>query len=298
LAHASLGLSLQPVGELTAARTELEAAIAHKSGSSRKAAIYFGMDVNVLAGASLVTNLWLEGHPVQASERARQIVQEAARTDHAVSISGALLSAISVFFWTGDLSRADEHIDMLISHAEAHSFGPYLWLARGFKGAVAIRRGDAEGGVEALRSSLEKLREAPYHLFNSALIIPLIQGLAAMGRFAEGRALVDEGLKRIEANGDACWMPELLRVKGVLLLSMGRPTIDAEMCFVQSLELSRLQGARGWELRAATDLAALWASQGRPADAHALLLPVFEKFIEGSETADLKAAERLLTTRS
>jgi hypothetical protein len=75
------------------------------------------MDVNVLAGASLVTNLWLEGHPVQASERARQIVQKAARTDHAVSISAALLSAISVFFWTGDLSRADEHIDMLISHA-------------------------------------------------------------------------------------------------------------------------------------------------------------------------------------
>jgi predicted ATPase/DNA-binding winged helix-turn-helix (wHTH) protein len=298
LAHSSLGLSLQPVGELTEARTELEAAIAHESGSLRKAAIYLGMDANVLAGAALVTNLWLEGHPTQAVERARQTVHEAARTDNAVSISAALLSTISVFLWTGDLSCADKHIDMLISHAEAHSFDPYLWLAHGFKGALAIRRSQAEGGVEALKSSLERLRQAPYHLFTSALIIPLIQGLATMGWFAEGRALVDESVQRIEANGDACWMPELLRAKGVLLLSMGRPTIDAEMCFVQSLELSRLQGARGWELRTATDLAALWASQGRSADARALLLPVFEKFTEGSDTTDLKAAERLLTTRS
>jgi predicted ATPase/DNA-binding winged helix-turn-helix (wHTH) protein len=298
LAHSSLGLSLQPVGELTAARKELEAAIAHESGSLRKAAIHFGMDANVLAGAALVTNLWLEGHPAQAVERARQTVQEAARTDHAVSISAALLSAISVFLWTGDLSCAEEHIDMLISHAEAHSFGPYLSLARGFKGALAIRRGDAESGVEALKSSLEKLRQAPYHLFTSALTILLIQGLAAMGRFAEGRTLADEGMQRIEVDGGACWMPELLRVKGVILLSMGRPTIDAEMCFVQSLELSRLQGAGGWELRTATDLASLWASQGRSADARALLLPAFEQFTEGLDTADLTAAERLLTTLS
>jgi predicted ATPase len=49
-------------------------------------------------------------------------------------------------------------------------------------------------------------------------------------------------------------------------------------------------------LRSATDLAALWASQGRSDDAHALLQPVFEQFVEGSNTADLKAAERLLAT--
>jgi hypothetical protein len=264
----------------------------------RKSAIYFGMDANVLARSALVTNLWLEGHPAQAVERARQAVQEAAGTDHAVSISAALLSAISVFLWTGDLSCAEDHIHMLISHAEAHSFGPYLSLARGFKGALAIRRGDAESGVEALKSSLEKLRQAPYHLFTSALTILLVQGLATTGRFAEGRALADEGIQQIEVNGNACWMPELLRLKGVILLSMGRPTIDAEMCFVQSLELSRLQGAGGWELRTATDLAALWSSQGRSADARALLLPVFEKFTEGSDTADLKAAEHLLMARS
>jgi predicted ATPase len=78
---------------------------------------------------------------------------------------------------------------------------------------------------------------------------------------------------------------------------MPKPGIeDAEMYFMQSLELSRAHGSRAWELRTATDLAALWAEQGRREDARALLLPVFEQFTEGSDTADLKAAQRLLTT--
>ena len=68
------------------------------------------------------------------------------------------------------------------------------------------------------------------------------------------------------------------------------------MCFKQSLELSRAHGSRAWELRTAADLAALWAGQGRSDDARALLLPVFEHFTEGLETADLKAAERVLAT--
>ena len=65
---------------------------------------------------------------------------------------------------------------------------------------------------------------------------------------------------------------------------------------MQSLELSRRQGARAWELRAATDLAALFAGQGHSERGRALLRPVFEQFVEGSDTADLKAAERLLAT--
>jgi predicted ATPase len=93
------------------------------------------------------------------------------------------------------------------------------------------------------------------------------------------------------------YIPELLRAKGTILLLLSEFNRDnAETCLLRALELSRRQGARGWELRSATDLAALWASQGRSDDAHALLQPVFEQFVEGSNTADLKAAERLLAT--
>ena len=42
------------------------------------------------------------------------------------------------------------------------------------------------------------------------------------------------------------------------------------------------------------DLAALKADQGRPDDARNLLEPVFARFNEGSDTADVKAARDLL----
>ena len=73
------------------------------------------------------------------------------------------------------------------------------------------------------------------------------------------------------------------------------PVEDAEKCFMQSLELSRRQGARAWELRTAVDLATLLADQGRRENGRALLQPVFEQFVEGWDTADLKAAERVLS---
>ena len=118
-----------------------------------------------------------------------------------------------------------------------------------------------------------------------------------IGRSEEGLTLTDETIRLVKTNGDATYMPEALRMKGNLLLSMPEPmSDDAENCFVQSLELSRRQAARAWELRTAIDLAGLWATQGRPERARALLQPVFEQFTEGFDTADLQAAERLLAS--
>jgi predicted ATPase len=50
------------------------------------------------------------------------------------------------------------------------------------------------------------------------------------------------------------------------------------------------------ESRSCAHLARLLSAQRRGQDARALLQPVFEQFTEGLDTADLKAAERLLAT--
>jgi hypothetical protein len=49
-----------------------------------------------------------------------------------------------------------------------------------------------------------------------------------------------------------------------------------------------------WELRAATSLARLWRDQNRAKAAREILAPVYDRFTEGFETTDLKAAKLLL----
>jgi predicted ATPase/DNA-binding winged helix-turn-helix (wHTH) protein len=297
LAHSILGISLHLTGDLSGARHELEAALEHWPGFQQASTIYLGFDYRNRAGIVLARTLWLQGHPAQAVERARQAISDAARMDHPISLTIVLHWAASVFLWTGDLQGAEEHIDWFISRAETHSLGPSLAIGHGFKGELAIRLGDAHRGIGIVQNCIDKLRGVRYELLTTPFNISLVQGFAATGRFAEGIALVDETIRSVGANGDACYAPELLRVKGGLLLSMPEPSgNEAETCFTQSLQLSRRQGARAWELRTAVDLAALWADQGRTESARALLRPVFETFEEGSDTADLKAAERLLAT--
>jgi predicted ATPase/DNA-binding winged helix-turn-helix (wHTH) protein len=297
LAHSQMGISLIYMGDLGGARAELEACVQNGPGPLRTSTIFHGVHYYIGASGYLARNLWLQGYPAQAAERARLTVKDAACMDHPVTLSIALIWAISVFLWIGDLPSAEEHVDWSISHARSHSLAPYLAAAHGFRAELAIRKGDATGGVETLRTSMETLRAARYELLMTAFDISLVQALTANGRCPEGFALVDESIKGVETNGDLSYMPELLRVKGNLFLSKPEPSIEnAEDCFMKSLEESRRQGARSWELRTAIDLAALWAGCGKPEQGLTFLQRVYEQFTEGFDTADLKVARRLMGT--
>jgi predicted ATPase/DNA-binding winged helix-turn-helix (wHTH) protein len=297
VAHHLLGISLHLRGDLAGARVELEAALDRGPRSQRSSAVYLGFESKILANAILARNLWLQGHPDAAIEWARKAVEEASAVGHSLTLAVTSIWAISVFLWTGELQSAVAYIDLLISRAESHSLAPYLLVARGFKSEVAIRRGDPKGGVESLQDSLQRLHATPYELLTTELNLSLAWGLSAIGQVDEAISLIDESLAQVETNGNLLYIPELLRVKGTVLLLLPEPNRNnAEACFLQALALSRDQGARAWELRAAIDLAKLLADRGEIDGAHELLRPVFEHFVEGLGTADLKAAENLLAT--
>jgi predicted ATPase len=142
---------------------------------------------------------------------------------------------------------------------------------------------------------LERLRAARHEVLTTEFNMALAQGLAAIGRVDEGKALIEQSLRRVETSGEMFYMPELLRVKAGLLRSTVEPDLrGAETCFNESLDLSRRQGARGWELRAASDFAKLLADHGDSEKGRTLLRSVYQGFSEGFETAELKAAEGLL----
>jgi predicted ATPase/DNA-binding winged helix-turn-helix (wHTH) protein len=295
LGHSIFGASLRYSGDLGGARMELEAALRHWPGSQRTSTTYLGFNGHVLTGGYLSRILWLQGHPAQAVQCAHQIVTDATSMDHPVTLSIAFICAIIVFLSTGEFQSAQEHIDRFITHAESYPLGPYLAVAHGFKGQLAICRGNAEDGLKVLQSCLEDLHAARYELRTTTFHISLVQGLEAIGRFPEAMALIDETILQVQSNGDTSYMPELLRLKAGLFLSKPQPSgDDAKMYLMRSLELSRRQGARAWELRTVVDLAKLLVAQGRPENARELLQPVFKQFSEGLNTADLKAAERLL----
>jgi predicted ATPase len=88
----------------------------------------------------------------------------------------------------------------------------------------------------------------------------------------------------------------LLRVKGELGLLQGAApqAAAADDYFQRALDWARRQGAQSWELRAAASLTRLLCDQGRSAEAVALLQPVYDRFTEGFDTVDLKAAKALL----
>lgn len=295
LAHSLLGRTLRHIGDLGGARLALEQALLHPRQPQRKDVIDVGFDHYNFAGIALARTLWSQGCPTQAVERAGETVKDAACRKQPVSLSIALAWAISVYLWTGDHENARKHIDWFTSHAASHSLGPYLALGRGFSGELAIRQGDVKRGVEWLEDCLRNLHATRYELMTVELNIALIQGFVKLDRFAQANALINETISLVETSEDVSHMPELLRVKGGVLLSAPQPRYDeAVACLQNSLEWSRRQTALSFELRAAVDLAAVWNCQGRTDAARTLLLPVYERFTEGHDTADLKAAAHLL----
>jgi len=297
LAHSALGRSLQVAGDLSGSRVELESMQEIMSRSKWTGTIYLGYDRHYRAGIGLARTLWLQGHPAQAVERVHRAIRDTERMDHPASLALVLAGAASILLWTGDLQSAEDHTDASIYYAEANSLRPLVAIGRCRKAEIAIRRGDAKDGVESLQAALQKVRAARHDMITTEFNMTLVQGLAALGQHAQGVTLIDKAIRRVEANGDVSYMPELLRLKGSLVLSNPQPSVDdAEMCFMQSLELSRRQGARAWELRTATDLATLFARQGRSGRGRAVLEPVFEQFTEGFATTDLRVAKQVLAS--
>jgi predicted ATPase len=66
----------------------------------------------------------------------------------------------------------------------------------------------------------------------------------------------------------------------------------------QALAVARHQQAKSLELRAVMSLARLWQRQGKRAEAHALLAPIYGWFTEGFDTVDLQEARTLLKALS
>jgi tetratricopeptide (TPR) repeat protein len=285
---------LQFAGDLSGSRRELESLMGILS-HTQQGSVLLGYDPHYRSIVALARTLWLHGYPDQAADRAREAVKASEAMGHSAALALVLAGAGTVFLWRGDLDAAQHYVDRSYSLAEANAMGPLMAIGRCRKAELTIRRGDVRQGVDDLRAGLKPIHAARHELLTTEFNMELALGLLALGQSVDGLVLVDEAIDRVNGSGELFQLPELLRVKGKLLnaLSQSRRE-DVQDCFRQSIDLARAQGARSWELRAATDLAALLADAGDGEGARRVLENAYGHFSEGFETADLRLAADLL----
>ncbi|HTG05168.1 MAG TPA: winged helix-turn-helix domain-containing protein [Bradyrhizobium sp.] len=298
MADRLLATALHYLGDQNSARYHIERVLVHLADLTLKPRIVrFRFDLRVSTHYFQARILWLQGFADRALRAVERNIEEGRASGHALTFCSVLgQAACPITFLAGDLDAAERYCAALLDHTERHPIRLWNLWARCFKGIVMVKRGDIAAGLEVLRSELGRAGEAR---FLPRFLLPLGELAACLGEageVAQGLATVDEALMRCEARDERWYVAELLRIKGELLLheTQHRSISAAEQCFGEALELAQHQGALFWELRSALSLARLRIAQDRRADARAALAPVYEKFAEGFETADLRHAGAML----
>jgi predicted ATPase len=252
--------------------------------------LFGGHDPGTCAGNVAGLTCWSLGYPDTGLARSSEALALAERIAHPLSLE-------LVF-----LLRAMLHLDRrepepalrLINAAEAlvaeQRLG-FIIEPRFFRGAALIGQGADEEAVACLREGLSTgAGRGNCRAYGLAL---LAEALTRRGEHGAALAAVKEGMETQQAMGQQTWEPELYRVRGVALLGLNQRE-ESQESLQEALGAAQRRQMKSYELRAATNLARLWWEQGRRAEAHELLAPIYGWFTEGFDTADLREAKALL----
>ncbi len=288
------------MGDHANARRHVDRIFDRKAGSAidPAGAIRFRFDQAIASHVLLAKLLWVQGFPDQAVRTAQSGVENPRASEHAISLCDALCrGACPIALLVGDLASAERSIAILLDHAAKHGLGPWKVFARCWEGALLIKKSNVELGLSLLGPAFKELEECgAFDLYSNMFLSIFAEGLCGVDRVSESLVAIDRGLARCEQKEVLWYFPELLRVKGVILMKSGSPA--AEDHFSKSIEWSRRQAALSWELRSTISLAELRRDQGHRAEAYRSLNAVYGRFTEGFETADLRYAEALLNDLS
>ena len=295
--HRTVGAALCQLGRLAESRDHLEAALAlYDPVRDRSSTLVYAIDSRVVCLSWLSLVLVVLGYPEQALAQNGEALAYARELAHPSTTAVALAPMGCVLHQLlRDRRNAGEQAEAAIALAREHGFPHYLAAGRIVRGWTLADAGPAEEGIAEIRRGL-----ADYGATGAEMWSPYFRGLLAEVQGRAGRAavsldLASEAVDQAERM-EAQWIEaDLHRLRGELLLALPEPERPAaEACFLRALAVAREQGARWWELRAATSLARLWRDQARGGEARDLLAPIHGWFTEGFGTVDLREAEALL----
>jgi DNA-binding winged helix-turn-helix (wHTH) protein/tetratricopeptide (TPR) repeat protein len=296
-AHNALGVTLHFMGRLVEARTHLEESLAFSTPDTALAG-GFVFDPGVDSRCALTEILYLLGYPDQALRRSQEALALARELAHPFSLAAALGRAARIHRLRGAQhdAQALQEASLALSREQGFTQGAAQELV--WQGWDLVTQGHAEAGIAQMRQGIATVQSTGAALERPWLLLALARAYGRAGRAHEGLAVLEEALAMVDSTGKHLDASGLYRCKGELLLAQGGPgrkrMAEAEACFDQALAIARRQQAKTLELRAAVSLARVWQQQGKRAEAHELLAPIYGWFTEGLDTANLQEAKALL----
>jgi predicted ATPase len=235
------------------------------------------------------------GYPEQARARSREALDAARELAHVNTLAYALLFACFFEQFRGAGRETQDRAEALVELSTEQDFPHFLAAASMIRGWALTQSGEAETGLAQLRQGLPAWRATGARLYEPYFLGLQAEAHGRCGAVEEGLDLVAKALHRVEETGERWFEAELHRITGELILRL--PKADpaaAEARFGHAAATARQQGAKLWELRAATRLARYWREQRRRGEAHDLLTRLYSQFTEGFGTPDLQAANAIL----
>ncbi|SLN69294.1 adenylate/guanylate cyclase domain-containing protein [Oceanibacterium hippocampi] len=298
-ADRSLGYALTFLGELEAGHACLDRASSSYDSAIHRAfaAGLGGADMGVGSYCFNAWCLFALGFPDRARESTTRGLKLAQELNHPLSEAFVHCASAVICLMRGEHEMARRHATSGVDMATEKGFPQYIHFNRIplHRVLLDLEEGEAVENITRIRVTIDACRAVGSNLVNPLWLSMLAPAYGQDGQTADGLAIVADALGEITRTSERIWEAELLRIKGQLLLNGGNANVsESETCFRKAIAVAQAQNARGWELRAATNLARLWLDQGKPDDARDLLRPIYDWFTEGFETADLKCAQSLL----
>ena len=293
-AHHLVGVNREFLGDMVEASRVLDRGRElHVPAEHLKYTAIYGLDPGMIARAMSSRPLWVLGYPDRALERARETLRLARSQRQPMTLVFALLVTQGIHLNRGEAAEAVALGEEVIALCREYEMLQEREWSRSFQGAAFALLGRIEDGIALLTDSLAVQQAIGSGLVRSAFLGVLGDLLRFAGRLDEGLAAVADGFAHAERTLEGGYIAELHRARGQLLQAKG--DVDgADEQLRLALDYAVRQGAKSFELRAATAVASLLASGGRRVDARNVLAPVYGWFTEGKTTMDLVAAETLL----
>jgi predicted ATPase/DNA-binding winged helix-turn-helix (wHTH) protein len=293
-AHHALWSTELNAGALTAAYTHTEhGRRLYTPAQHRAHMVHYGVDdPGVCCGIVAAHSLWLLGYPDQAVQHGNAALALAQEFEHPFSLAYALSDIASLHRLRRDVPAAQAYSKAALALGTAYGFSYVVTWGSIIHGWALLMQGHTAAGMAQVRQGF-----AAWQAWGTAHLHPapmVAEAYGKVGLMAEGLALLADALRQVEITGERKYEAELYRLTGELLWHSGDQPDEAEACLHHALTVARDQQAKAWELRAALSLSRLWQRQGRHKDARRLLAPIYGRFTEGFDTADLQEAKALL----